>query len=495
MGVELKLQHAIDKKEVICLKDLLKIALDEAKRLGADYADARYLQRKNEPITTKNGAVQHMALLEDKGFGVRVLANGGWGFSSSNIITPAELKRCAAEAVAIARASAKVQKEPVTLSPLKPVQDTYKTKVKLNPFEVPLSEKLDLLKSLDKEMKSDEKVKVTTSSLNSLQINKLFISTEGSVIEQEIVETGVNISATAAGNGDVQRRSFSDYSTAGYEFIKGLKLKDMAGGLGKEAVELLTAESCPKTETSLILGSSILALQIHESCGHPIELDRVLGTEASYAGTSFLMPDMLGNYQYGSEDVTIVADATVPGGLGTFGYDDEGVPAQRTTIVDKGLFVNYLTSRETASTLGQVSNGTMRADSWSNIPLVRMVNISLDPGDWTLDEIIKDTKDGVFMEAPKSWSLDDKRLNFHFSTEYAYEIKDGSITKLLKNPAYTDMTTHFWNACDAVSGKGADEWHLWGMPSCAKGEPIQIANVAHGAAPARFKDIKVGVGK
>ena len=493
--VELIISYVTKKEEVNYLKDLLKIALDEAKALGAEYADARFLQRKHEPIATKNGSVQHMALNEDHGFGVRVLANGGWGFSSSNIVTPAELKRCAAEAVSIARASAKVQKQPVTLSPLKPVHDTYKTKVKIDPFEVPLDEKLDLLKSLNKELKSHELVKVTTASLNSLKINKWFVSTEGSEIEQEIVESGANISATAAGHGDVQRRSFSDYSSAGFEFINGLKLKDMAGGLGTEAVELLTAESCPQAETSLILGSSILALQIHESCGHPIELDRVYGTEASYAGTSFMMPDMLGKYQYGSEDVTIVADATIPGGLGTFGYDDEGVPAQRTTIIDKGLFTNYLTSRETAPSLGQVSNGTMRAESWHNIPLVRMVNISLDAGDWTLDEIIKDTKHGVYMESPKSWSLDDKRLNFHFSTEYAYEIKDGSISKLLKNPAYTDMTTHFWNACDAVSGKGADEWHLWGMPSCAKGEPIQIANVAHGAAPARFKDIKVGVGK
>lgn len=477
------------------MKDILQKAIAEARRLGAEYADVRYMDRKSEPISTKNGAVQSMASQEDKGFGVRVLAKGGWGFSSSNVLSESELKRCAAEAVAIAKASAKLQKQPITLSPVKPVQDVYRTKVKVDPFDIPMDERLDFLRSIDAELKSLPEVRVAQSSLMALKEHKWFVSSEGSCIEQEIYETGATISATAAGNNDVQRRSFSDYAAAGFEYVEAMSLKDLAGGLAREAVDLLSADTCPNGETSLILGSSQLALQVHESCGHPIELDRVYGSEASFAGTSFLTTDMLGKYQYGSSDVTIVADATIPGGLGTFGYDDEGVPAQRTTIIDKGLFTNYLTSRETAPTLGQDSNGTMRADSWSNIPLVRMVNINLEPGDWTLDEIIKDTKDGIFMESPKSWSLDDKRLNFHFSTEYAYEIKDGAITKLLKNPAYTDMTTHFWNACDAVSGKGAGEWHLWGMPSCAKGEPVQIAHVAHGAAPARFRNIKVGVGQ
>lgn len=477
------------------MKDLLQIAIIEAKRLGAEYADIRYMDRKSEPISTKNGAVQNMASITDKGFGVRVLVNGGWGFASSNTLSEVELKRCTGEAVNIAKASARVQEQPITLSPVKPVSAVYRTKVQVDPFEISMDKRLDFLRSIDTEMKAVPGVRVAQSSMLALKEHKWFVSSEGSCIEQEIVETGASISATAAGSGDVQRRSFSDYACAGFEYVEGMNLKSMAGGLAKEAVELLSADTCPQGQTSLILGSSQLALQIHESCGHPIELDRVYGSEASFAGTSFLTPDMLGKYQYGSKDVTIVADATIPGGLATFGYDDEGVPAQRTTVVDKGLFTNYLTSRETAPTLGQVSNGTMRADSWSNIPLVRMVNINLEPGDWTLDEIIRDTKDGIFMESPKSWSLDDKRLNFHFSTEYAYEVKDGAITRLLKNPAYTDMTTHFWKSCDAVSGKGIGEWHLWGMPSCAKGEPVQVAHVAHGAAPARFTNIKVGVGK
>jgi len=477
------------------MQELLQIAVREAERLGADYVDVRYMERKVEPIAIKNGAIVTLALHEEQGFGVRVLFNGAWGFASRSVTTEPELKRAAAEAVAIARASTKVQKSPAGFSPLDPVEAVYRTKVQNDPFAVPLEDKLDLLRALDREMRADPAIRIAQSSLLSLLEHKWFVSSEGSSIEQTIYETGASIAATASGNGDMQRRSFANYAAAGYEFVESLNLKSLAAGLAAEAKQLLTADTCPMLDTSLILGSSQLALQVHESCGHPIELDRVLGSEASFAGTSFLSPAMLQEYRYGSEEVTIVADATLPGGLGTFGYDDEGVPAQRTTVVDRGRLTNFLTSRETAPILDQVSNGTMRADGALNLPLVRMTNISLNPGDWTLDEIIKDTKHGIFMESPKSWSLDDKRLNFHFSTEYAYEVKNGEVTRLLKNPAYTDMTTHFWPACDAVAGKGHGEWQLWGMPSCAKGEPMQIAHVAHGAAPARFKNVRVGVGK
>ncbi|MHB8946293.1 MAG: TldD/PmbA family protein, partial [Bacillota bacterium] len=252
-------------------------------------------------------------------------------------------------------------------------------------------------------------------------------------------------------------------------------------------------KQCPSGTTDLILEGSQLGLQIHESCGHPIELDRVFGTEASYAGTSFLTPEKLGNFRYGSDKVNIVADATIPGGLGSFKYDDEGVPGQRTVIMDHGLFKNYLTSRESAADLGQVSNGTMRADGWNRLPIIRMTNINLEPGDWTLDELIKDTKDGIYMATNKSWSIDDKRLNFQFGTEVAWEIKDGALGAMLKNPTYTGITPQFWGSLDAVGGK--QEWHLWGLPNCGKGEPPQTAHVGHGAAPSRFRNVRVGVGK
>lgn len=475
------------------MKNLLHVALNEALLHGADYADVRVVERSVEPIGTKNGQVTTLSSTEDYGFGVRVFAQGAWGFASSSRLNTRELKDTARRAVSIAKASARVQQEKLTIAPVAPVEGTYQTPFSQDPFEVKLEEKLDLLQALDAVMLKEEDVRVATSFMSSMRQKKIFMSSEGAHIEQNLLETGVSISASARGQGDVQSRSFSDYITGGYEYIQGLDLHQIAQSLACEAVALLKADRCPQAETDLILGSSQLALQIHESCGHPIELDRVYGSEASFAGTSFLTTDKRNTFQYGSKAVNIFADATIPRGLGTFGYDDEGVPAQRTQIVREGLFVDYLTSRETAPTLGQTSNGTMLADGWSNIPMVRMTNINLEPGDWSLDEIIRDTKYGIFMDGSKSWSLDDKRLNFHFGTEKAYEIVDGSITRLLKNAAYTDMTPHFWNACDAIAGK--DEWHVWGLPSCAKGEPVQIAHVGHGAAPSRFRNIKVGVGK
>jgi TldD protein len=254
--------------------------------------------------------------------------------------------------------------------------------------------------------------------------------------------------------------------------------------------------------TTLILGPTQLALQVHESCGHPTELDRVFGSEAAYAGTSFLTPDKLGTFRYGSPVVNLTADATLPGGLGTFRWDDEGVPAQRVPLVRDGLFVGYLTSRETAVRLAQIrgwdvhgarSGGAMRASGWNRIPLIRMTNISIEPGEWTFDDLIADTADGIYMETNRSWSIDDKRLNFQFGTEIGYEIKRGKRGRLLKNCTYTSLTPQFWGSCDAICNQ--DHWQVWGTPNCGKGQPSQIAHTGHGAAPARFRNVRVGVMK
>jgi len=295
----------------------------------------------------------------------------------------------------------------------------------------------------------------------------------------------------------MQKRSYPNsfgrhQATAGYEFIEAMDLVAHAPRIAEEAVQLLTAKPCPTDiTTTIILDATQVAMQLHESCGHAVELDRVLGTEASYAGTSFLTPDKLGHFRYGSEVVNITADATLPGGLGTFGYDDEGIPAQRVPLVRQGLFVGYLTSRETAARMGQTSNGAMRADGWNRIPLIRMTNINLEPGPWRLEDLIADTDEGIYMQTNKSWSIDDKRLNFQFGTEIAWEIKKGRLGAMLKNATYTGITPEFWGRCDAVGN--ADYWHIWGTPNCAKGQPTQIAGVGHGAAPARFRNVLVGL--
>ncbi|HHY44360.1 MAG TPA: TldD/PmbA family protein, partial [Firmicutes bacterium] len=405
------------------MKDLTAQALDVAKKLGASYADIRVVDKKQESVRTRNGNVESLGSSRSRGFGVRVLYDGAWGFSSSARVTEEEVRRVAEEAVSIAKASATVKREKdVVLAPAKPVTAKWESKCKIDPFSVKVEDKIALLMEADRLMRQNKGVRVASGNFMALREDKIFASTEGSYIEQVKIETGAGIEATAADRGELQRRSYpnsagGDYASSGWEFVESMNILDHAERVGNEAVQLLTAKQCPDVVTDLILDSSQLTLQIHESCGHPIELDRVLGQEASYAGTSFLTPEKKGTFQYGSPHVNIVADATLDGGLGSFGYDDEGVPAQRTAIVDKGIFMNYLSSRDTAAELGEASSGAARADSWARIPIVRMTNINLEPGDWTLDEIIKDTKEGILMETNKSWSIDDKRLNFQFGVE------------------------------------------------------------------------------
>lgn len=481
------------------MKELTALALEKARKLGASYADVRIVDKKQESVRTKNGNVESMGSSRSRGFGIRVLYDGAWGFSSSSTIGPEEMERVASEAVAIAKASATVKRDrDIVLAPVKPVEAKWESKYRIDPFTVSPEEKVRLLLDADRLMRANKGVRVASGNIFAMREEKVFASTEGSYIEQTRTETGAGIEAMAAGGGELQRRSYptsagGDFATKGYEMVLDLDLPGNAERVAEEAVSLLTAKQCPPLTTDVIIDGSQMTLQVHESCGHPIELDRVFGQEAAYAGTSFLTTEKLGTFRYGSDHVNIVADATLPGGLGSFGFDDEGVPAQRTVIVDKGIFKNYLTSRETAPELGQVSNGTARSDGWNHIPIIRMTNINLEPGDWTLDEMIKDTKEGVFLATNKSWSIDDRRLNFQFGVEVAYEIKDGSLGQMLKNANYTGITYEFWRSCDAVAGE--DEWHLWGLPNCGKGEPGQVAHVGHGTAPARFRNVKVGVGK
>lgn len=487
------------------MRELTDRALNLAQTKGATYADMRIVNRETQTIGVKNGVVQELALDSTLGFGVRVIADGAWGFASSHLLTPDEVNRVTALAVQIAKASALTKIDDVDLGPPEVHVDTYKTPVEIDPFAVPLNDKVSLLLDADREARAVKGVAVARSSLAFIREQKTFASTEGSYIEQEIVESGLGLVAMAVGEGEMQQRSYPNsfgrhQGTAGYEFIQQWDLVGNARRMGEEAVALLSAPQCPGKITTLILDGPQLALQIHESCGHPIELDRVFGTEAAYAGSSFLTPEKYRAFRYGSDIVHITADSVTPTGLGSFGYDDEGVPAQSTDIVKDGLFVGYLTSRETATQLRRIhpnaparSNGAMRADGWNRIPLIRMTNVSLQPGEWTLDDLIADTDDGVYMLTNKSWSIDDKRLNFQFGVELAYEIKNGKLGRMLKNGTYTDITPHFWGNCDAICN--AEHWHVWGTPNCGKGQPGQVAHTGHGAAPARFRDVQVGVMK
>jgi TldD protein len=475
-------------------RDLTDRALDAATAAGATYADVRIERLERQVVAVKNGRPDGLIEDDSQGFGVRVVVDGAWGFAGSSRLEPREIERVARQAVAIARSSALVLAEPVDLGePIRSVA-SYSTPVEIDPFSVGVDQKLDALLEADAAMRSVRGVAVSEGSFECQRIRKTFASTEGSYVEQTLVETGAGIEALAVGEDDAQRRSYPNsfgrqHSTAGYEYFRSLDLTANAARTAEEAVQLLTARPCPDEVTTVILDSSQTALQVHESCGHPIELDRVYGAEASYAGTSFLTLDRRGTYRYGSDHVTIVADATVRGALGTFGFDDEGVPAQRTVIVDRGIFKNYLTSRETAARLGEASNGTMRADGWSRIPLIRMTNINLEPGEWSLDDLIADTDRGVFLQTNRSWSIDDVRLNFQFGTEIGWEIRNGKLGAMLKNATYTGITPRFWGACDAVGR----EWTVWGTPNCGKGQPSQAMHVGHGAAPIRVRGVQIGV--
>ena len=493
------------------MRDVALRALDTARMRGASYADVRIVQFKSESVTARNKNVEGLVVDESLGFGVRVIVDGYWGFAASNKLTTAEADRVAADAVKIARASSIAGGPKANIGP--PVRHvaTYTTPVAKDPFAVSLDDKIALLLRVNATMQSVPQIVMSESNIYCQREQKTFASSEGAYIEQDLYETGCGIEATATAEDEVQNRSYPNsvgrhQATEGWEFIERWDLAGNAGRVAEEAAALLTAKPCPPGVTTVILDGSQVALQIHESCGHAIELDRVLGTEAAFAGTSFLTTEKLGNFRYGSDAVNLTADATIPGGLGTFGFDDEGVPAQHVPVVRNGQFLGYLTSRETAQQIRGIrsdlangpgglapglSGGAMRADSWSHLPLIRMTNVSLEPGEWTLDGLIADTDEGIYMETNRSWSIDDKRLNFQFGTELAREIKNGKLGDLLKNATYTGITPQFWGSCDAIVNR--DGWVVWGTPNCGKGQPEQVAHTGHGASATRFRNVRVGV--
>ncbi len=466
---------------------------DDLRSKKVDYGDVRVVMRESESIVLKNGIIEAITHNSDVGFGVRVLKNSAWGFASSNEIKRNVAGKIVRDALKIALASATVKSKDIILTDLPPQQGVYSTRVEIDPFKISLSDKIDLLLSCDKAMRKDKRIKISEAALRFRKNRVFFASTDGSFIAQDFLFSGGNIKAYAMDKGDIQFRSYGDYAQKGFEFIKSMDFIKNAPRVADDALILLGAEQCPQMKTTVIINDDQMVLQVHESCGHPAELDRVLGTEASYAGTSFLTTDKYAKFQYGSNVVSIVADATVPGGLGTFGWDDEGVPGQRVYLIKNGMFVGYLTSRETAGIVESKSSGAMRADGWNRIPLIRMTNINLEPGKWKFEEMIDDTNDGVFMMTNKSWSIDDKRLNFQFGCEMAKKIERGKFTKVYKNPTYAGITPQFWNSCDAVADK--DSWRMHGTPNCGKGEPGQIMYVGHGTTPARFRNVQIGIAK
>jgi TldD protein len=482
------------------MKHIADWALNVAALQGASHTDLRIVDERSRALSTKNGKVGSASVSESFGIGIRVIADGAWGFAATDDLSRASVEATAAQAVAIAKASSRVKQHDVQLAPEKPAVGEWSSPYKIDPFTTSVEQNIELLLKIDSELRAVTGVTLAEANLNFHRDEQWFFSSEGANIHQTKNVTGAGYCAYAFAGSEIQKRSYPNsfggqWQNKGYELIDELKLVENARRIGEEAVALHKVEQCPEGVFDVILGSSQLGLQVHESVGHPIELDRVLGMEANFAGTSFLTLDKLRKLRYGSDLVNVVADARQEHGpgLGTFAFDDEGVPAQCTPIISNGLFTGYLSSRDTAYTIGETrSGGTVRAESWNRLPMIRMTNISIMPGEKPLthQQLIAHTDHGIEMETNKSWSIDDKRYNFQFSCEIGWEIKNGKRVRMLKNPSYSGITTEFWNSMDAICSR--DEWTLWGTPNCGKGQPQQVMGTGHGAAPARFRKIKVG---
>ena len=479
------------------MDDLANLALDTAVSAGAQYADARAVIEESESLTVQDQRAEGVARETTRGIGVRALVDGAWGFAGTAQLDAASITAAAREAVAIAKASAGVRKRPVLLSPVDVVTDTYQTPHGVDPFGVGIEEKLELLLAATAAASQTDGLAFSRASTDAWKTTKWFVSSEGARLHQTLLQIAGGVECIAVDDTQVQSRSFPNSfrgycATGGWEDIVALDLPGQAPRYAEEAVALLTAPELPDSTGTLVIDGSQVALQVHESVGHPLELDRILGYEAAYAGTSWVAVADAHRLRYGSDIVNLTLDSTTPTGLGTYGYDDEGVPAGRHALVVDGVLQGFLTSRETAPALSDDarSNGTMRADSWGTIPLIRMSNIHLEPGEGSFEQLLDDTGDGVYMATNRSWSIDDKRLNFQFGCEAAWEIRDGALGRMYRNPTYNGRTPDFWGSCDAIAGP--DEWKVHGTPNCGKGQPGQVARVAHGASPARFRNVRMG---
>ena len=450
------------------------------------------MHRQTESMAARNGEIEEIERAEDSGIGVRALVGQGWGFHAVPDLSLRAVRTAGEKAARTAAASELVSNHAVELLQRVPIVGTWAPVCDIDPLSVPLSSKGDLLTNATRIMHragGDQ----SRGIYRIWETRKWFVSSEGHRIDQHIRECGGGISATVLGDGETQRRSYpsyrGQYGTRGWELVQELDLTAHGERIVNEARQLITAPVCPAANTTVIIGSEQMALQIHESVGHAIELDRILGWEAAYAGTSWLNIGQLGTLRFGSDLVNIVIDPRQAGALGSFGYDDEGNAAARRDAIRNGIWVGVLAGRDSATVAGLDYAGSMRSDGWARLPMVRMTNVGLEPGPHTLDQMISATDEGIYMDGNRSWSIDDKRLNFQFGCEIAWEVRNGKIGRILRNPTYTGIGPHFWRSMDMLSS----EVVAWGTPYCGKGQPSQDGHTSHPSAPARFTNVRVGI--
>ncbi len=483
----------------IAAANLAELALTAIARVGCEYGEVRFCTYRSQNLYARDRSLSQLSDNVSSGFGVRVLLNGAWGFAASPHKTPSEVERIVNLAADIAKGSRLSQQTRVQLVPVAAYRDTYITPIEIDPFIVPITKKADLLLELNERLLSDEGIKKAYSFLRFTREEKTFASTEGSHIQQTIYRTHPGFGCQAIANGDAQSRSYERPPlNLGYEHVNAPDLLSQVERVAQEAIAKVHAPKGPSgIRTNLILKPTNLYLTIHESVGHPTELDRVYGYEANFAGTSFATTDNLGKLQYAAPWVNFRADRTQPNGRSTMGYDDEGIPAQDWYVVKDGKLVDYLTDRETAYRLGRSSsNGCAYADSWSSVPMVRIPNLGLEPGaeggshTATLAEMIADTEEGILIDGIGSFSIDQQRRNFQFGGDAFWKVENGKIVGMLKDVTYHAMTTDFWNSVDALGP--ASERQQCGTSFCGKGEPIQLAQMTHACVPVRVRDIQIG---
>ena len=501
---------------VAAKKALADVALNAATKAGASYCDVRIGRYLNQFITTRDLNVENVVNTESSGIGVRVIAGGAYGFASTNSMLPDDVANAARQAVAIARANARLQTEPIQLAPVKGVGDVrWATPFTRDWRTVPIKDKAAMLIAANQ---AGLAAGASFMTANLFQVNqqKYFASTDGSYIDQDIHRLWAPIKATAVDKASGKFRSRAGMGAPvgmGYEYFdaraadkvkaaggvatlytRSYDIVEEAAQAGRQAREKITAKSVEPGKYDLVLAPENLFLTIHESVGHPLELDRVLGYEANYAGTSFATLDKWESkkFQFGSKHVNIVADKTTPGSLGAVGYDDEGVASKRWDLIRDGILVNYQATRDQAHIIGEKeSQGCSYADSWSSVQFQRMPNVSLaaGPAQLTPDAMIKDVKKGIYILGRGSYSIDQQRYNFQFGGQLYFEIKDGKIGQMLEDVAYQSNTQEFWNACSATCD--VRDWRMGGSFFDGKGQPSQVSAVSHGSSTTRFNGINV----
>jgi TldD protein len=470
-------------------------ALARAAALGASYADIRINRYRRESIATRERQVQNVSRTASYGLGLRVLVNGAWGFAATNRVEPAAARAVAGQAVAIARANARLATRKVVLADADKAVATWTSAFKRDPFEVPLDVKTAFLMKLNETALAVPGVSFVSSQVLFVDEQKFFASSDGSKITQRLVRTYPQFTTTATdrSTGDFQTRPVVDRAQlVGYEYVEDYPWLADAERAGHEAVEKLKAKPVSPGTYDIVVDPTQLFLAIHESVGHSTELDRALGWEANMAGTSFIKPADAGKLRFGARIVNLVGDRTQPGGLATTGFDDEGVKAERWDLVRDGMFVDWQTTRELAPLVGQRrSHGCLHADNWSSVPFPRMPNVSLEPAasEVTLDDLFSGIKRGLFIVGRGVSSIDQQRYNFQFGGAVIREITNGKLGAIVKDAAYQSRTPDFWAACDGVGGKAT--YRLWGTSADGKGEPGQTNAVSHGCPPARFRQVTV----